>query len=169
MIGLTSAIIEWVPLVTTLLMLPIVCHLDLKYREIPDIYMLVFFFVNIPFTFSGYLTGIYTWESLVVSFLPCILYLVMARRDYIHGDDFIFLTIISIICIQNPLHPNQGGMGVTMLLNFIAMMFWTLPINFIHNIYLGRRGTLYKMFTYTEKGIPMMLPIAAAFILTVVL
>jgi hypothetical protein len=157
------------PIATILCAIPVFCYHDLKSRQVPILNQIVLAAVNLPLFIYFYLTGIYTWEAAAVSVLPCIIYYILMRFGYIQGDDMLFLWIVSIFCVQNPIHPDQGGMAVTVMLYLIGVMVWALLANFIRNVYVGRKDSIIKMFRYVDRGFPLILPISAAFILAVIL
>ena len=157
------------PIATILCAIPVFCYHDLKFRQVPILNQIILAAVNLPLFVYFYLTGMYTWEAAAVSVLPCIIYYILMRFGYIQGDDMLFLWIISVFCVQNPFHPDQGGMAVTVMLYLIGVMIWALLVNFIRNIYVGRRDSILKMAGYVDRGFPLILPISAAFILAVIL
>jgi hypothetical protein len=57
---------------------------------------------------------------------------------------------------------------ITFIANFIMVVMFIPGILFAYNYIEGRRNNILQMLTYYPRGIPFIVPIAAAFYLTVV-
>ena len=176
----------WYPFLTVIATLPLFCWEDWKHRMLDDGHMAMLMLVNIPFIIAAYGLWGFGWEEVVVSILPVIIYYLLTRfaNDYFHGDDFIYMSIVSICCVVNPLHPETGGFGVSVMINTAGIAIFVLALNFLYRVYLRYRDmsdeiepakgivTLHDMWTLAnrfDRGFPMMLVFAPAIILTLLI
>jgi len=174
MITVMDTLLAWYPVVTVLIFLIPMCYYDWTIREVPDKLFGALILINLPVFIYEYATGIFGVQNLLWSIPFCIMYyLVMLRwPHYFHGDDMILLCIISMFCVVNP--RELGGitlapMPVTVMLYFVGTMCVTLGLNFWRNLALGKRMDWFNMMNDFEGGLPLVLPIAAAFVLALVI
>lgn len=149
-----------VPVVSLLAYVPIVCYLDLKYREIDHLYWLPLVLVNIPtmalmFSLDNYLLYVPALVAIFVWFTAM-------RFGYFEGADFLYLTWISLFLIYNPLS-SHWLMVLPFTIFLVACLFICAVWVLMYNIFTYRKVTM----KYIE--FPMMLPISAALVLTVLL
>jgi len=153
----------WIPVVSLLMMIPIVCWLDWKYREVDHTWWFVVIIVNIPFAAVMYILNIYEWWMLIISFVAMVIYFILMKLHYIEGADYMFITCIVMFFVYNPLS-NHWLMALPFSIFLGTCVgisaFWLGLWNYLH-----KRGFVFDI----EGNFPMMLPISAALLLTVVL
>jgi hypothetical protein len=167
----SADIFVWWPVITILLMSPLLCWYDLKCRSIPNWCFSLILLINIPVLIWQYITGTYGWEEMVVTFLPCLIYYGIMRLagDYFHGDDLIYVWAISLFCVVNPLNPNEGALAVKVMIYLVGVMILALGVNGIYNALKGEGNSIIEIFNKCNRGFPLIIPIAVAFFLAVVI
>jgi hypothetical protein len=153
--------IFWFPLVSLLLYVPVVCYLDLKVREVEHYYWYPLVLMNVPTVIMLLLDG--NGLLYIPGLVATVIWFVAMRFHLFGGADFLYLTWISLFFIYNPISHHW-----LMVLPFTIYLVACLTISamwiVIFNLFRG------KGFILTfEHGVPMMFPISAALILTVVL
>lgn len=150
----------WIPLVSLLIYIPIVCYLDLKYREIEHDYWGPLIVMNVP-------TAIMLlWDGNGLLYIPGLVatavWFVAMRFHSFEGADFIYLSLISLFFIYNPLS-KHWLMVLPFTIFLVACLVISAGFVLMYNM-ITNRGLSLQF-----DKLPMMLPICAAFILTVVL
>ena len=152
-----------VPAITLLLYIPLVCWLDWKYREVEHSWWIGLLLINGPLMVTLILAGVYEWWMLVISLVAIVWYFAAMKLHYIEGADFMYCMWISLFLVYNPISghwlmalPFSIFLTTTLIITGVVVMWW----NFINN-----RG---MTFTF-PRGVPLMLPISAALVLTVML
>lgn len=158
---MSSLDIFWIPINSLLLYIPLVCLLDLKYREIEHWYWLPLVLVNIPVVVMLLQDGNYM--LFIPSLVAIFVWFTAMRFHFVEGADFLYLTWISLFFIYNPLS-GHWLMVLPFTIFLLSCLLITAGWILIYN--LVTRGELTLRF---NKEIPMMFPISAALILTVVL
>jgi Flp pilus assembly protein protease CpaA len=168
----------WIPLLTILPLIPAMCYYDWKERIVPDWIIAAIYYVNIPVLVFMYVMGTYGLEEIIVTLLPVsIFYVIMrVREEFFHGDDFMIAAAICLFCIVNPLNPDSGAVGVKMMIYLVGTSVLFLGLMTAYNIFsdkpkmedLGKDLVSLLMKT-PEGGFPFIFPIAAAFILALIL
>lgn len=152
----------WVPIVTLLVYTPLLCYLDIKYREVEHYWWLGFLLVNIPVYLVLLHFSVYEWWMGLFSFIGVVLYFIMMKLHYIEGADFVFITMITIFLLYNPVTDRWF-----ITIPFTIFLFGCLGVCgiwvLVRNIVKGN-GISFDL----EKGFPMMIPISAALVLTVI-
>jgi hypothetical protein len=150
----------WVPMVSLLLYVPIVCYLDLKYREIEHEYWWPLIALNVSTIVMMFIDGNY------LLYLPGLVatavWFVAMRFHVFEGADFLYLTWISLFFIYNPIS-GHWLMVLPFTIFLIACLISTAGFVLVYNMNTERGVSL------GFDKLPMMLPICAALILTVVL
>jgi multisubunit Na+/H+ antiporter MnhC subunit len=157
------------PAVVILCYLPFLCYLDIKDREIPHLVWAPLWATCLPITAYLYLTGNYSWGSLIFSLIMCGVFWAMHRKDLIQGADLMLLLTIALFFQLNPFPVPHGPEQPVFFVYLVGMMILTAPVLFFLNLAKGRIGSLKEMMTEWPRGIPMVLPISAALVLTVVM
>lgn len=153
----------WIPVISLLVMIPIVCWLDWKYREVSHEWWVGVIIINIPFAAVMYILGIYEWWMLIISFVAMVIYFILMKLHYIEGADYMFISCIVMFFVYNPLSnhwlmalPFSIFLGTCVGISAFWLLAWNL---------LNKKG-----FTVEINGnFPMMFPISAALVLTVLL
>jgi hypothetical protein len=165
MMLLTELLIR-IPALSLLAYIPLVCYLDLKRRMVPLFLWLPLWVVNMPVAFYLYREGLYPVATIPLSLIiGAFLYAAMRVGAYqnLNGDDLLYLWAISAFFIINPFPVPHGIAFVGFYIYLVAAMLLTVPVVMFLNIRAGRKGLQYP------GGIPMMLPISAALMMTVVM
>jgi len=149
------------PAFSLLAYIPLVCYLDLKRRTVEHYLWLPLWIVNVPVALYLYHEGLYTVAAIPLSLIiGAFLYLAM-RRGMFNGADLLYLWAISAFFIINPFPVPHGIAFVGFYIYLVAAMLLTIPVVMVLNVRAGRKGFQYP------GGIPMMLPISAALLMTV--
>jgi hypothetical protein len=151
----------WIPMISLLLYVPIVCYLDLKYREIEHDYWLPLIVMNVP-------TAIMLlWDGNGLLYIPGVVatmvWFMAMRFGMFEGADFIYLSLISLFFIYNPI---SGHWLMVLPFSIFLTTCLTITAGWILIYNMITKGELTLKF---NKELPMMLPISAALILTVML
>lgn len=155
--------LSWVPVITLLAYVPIVCYLDWKYREVDPVGWTALVAINIPCLLVFYYLGVYEWWMLVLSLVAVGIYYGAMLLHYIEGADFWFIAWIMMFFIYNPISGHW--------LMALPFTIFFATCTGIAGIWVGIWNTIQgKGFVFDFNGnVPMMLPISAALILTVIL
>jgi hypothetical protein len=156
------------PVAILLVYVPFICILDLKWREIPPAIWLPLWIVNVPTVSYLYLAGFYPWYALPFSLIMCGIFRAMYSRGLIHGADVYWLWAVSLFFVVNPFPVPHGIEQFPFYVFLITTMMLTAGILLWANYRAGRRGTVVQMLSNYPGGVPLVLPISAAFLLTVV-
>ena len=156
----------WIPMLSLLAYIPLVCWLDYKYREIDHYWWFSLALINIPLSGFLYFTGIYDWYLLIPSVIASVIFFIAMRFHYIEGADFMYSLWIFLFFVYNPISQHIL-MPVSFIIYFIACIVITgmgrALWNFIHG-----KG-LPPLLPTREDRFPMMFPLSFALILTAVL
>lgn len=149
-----DTIIQWIPLLTLLAYLPFICYLDWKLQWIEHEYWLPLVLVNVPIITYAYATGMYPLELLGLSLAFVILWFALMKLNWYNGADFVFLMMITLFFVFNPISGR-----VLMPLVLAEMLICATVISGI--VVLAARKKIERF--------PYILTISVAFLLTVVL
>lgn len=164
----------WWPVATVILSLPLFVWQDWRHRELEDHSMLFLLVINIPFLVWAYSFGGFGWEEIVVSVLPVLLYYLLTRfaNDYFHGDDFVYMSIVSICLVVNPIQPFSSAIPVKILIYMGGMMVLAAAVNFLRNVLTWKEKKypdILTLINHFEGGFPMMFVFAPTIILALIL
>jgi len=135
--------------IVTVAALPILCLVDLRTRNIPDQYILLYLLAGSP-VLALYLFGLpYTY--LLISLAMCGIWILIRKTGAWGGGDTKFLMVFSLISPLNPLNLYQQTFQISFLIILGAVMLMT------------------TVFTGNRKDLPMMIPIAVAIVLTMLI
>ena len=141
--------------------IPLICILDIKYREVPNFIWVYLGIINIPCIAVLYLTGLpYTYIALSIGLVG--LYCLMWSREWIGGADAKFL---SIIAISTPLLQFTFYLWLMIILGILPFVVYVRNKWFDKDL-LKPMMTLKSMFTYYPRGIPYTVPISIAFVIS---
>lgn len=154
-------VLVWVPMLSLVAYIPLVCYLDLKKREVEHIYWLPLWVVNLPIVVFFYLEGYYPIYDLVYSAIPICVAGFMCAEKWIGGADFLYVTAISLFFVLNPYPIPHGSMAP------IFLIFWGAALLVVWFFNQARR-VVHGGMDYSVRVIPGMIPISAALIMTVV-
>ncbi len=165
----------WIPVITLLAYTPIVCYLDWKYREIDHILWMWLGAINGIVAAGMLIGGIYEWWFYIPSAVACLIFLGARVLDYIQGADLIYLSMIAIFFQYNPISGHWFPvlafciyLAATMIITGICIIWYKIIPEWATGKFTCRDKSDTSLFM-VPGGIPMMLPISAALILTVVM
>ena len=156
-----------IPILSLLAYVPFICYADVKWREIPHRWWFPLWGVNAPILAYFYWEGLYPFFALPVSLVMCGIFWVLMRRDYIQGADMLFLWAVSLFFVTNPYPLPHGIEQFPFYAFLIATMLITAPVLLVLNYYDGERRSVLSMMSHYPGGVPFILPISAALVLTV--
>lgn len=166
---------------TTLsLIMPFLCYLDVKYRRIPvEVFCYLYAFNIVPFFiiyYNGWVTLWHFATSIGISALIIAAYLYF-RAGIFSGADRNLLIAIILFLFYNPFSPiidpaYTDFIAWTYQIKFIAYFFMVMcfvpGIILTYNLLKRNDYPLWDMLTKYPRGIPMVLPIAAAYYITII-
>ena len=158
----------WIILAMFLAYIPVLCYLDLKYREVNHWIWTPMFLIGTCITVYMYIQGYYLLDTLVGTLLSILIFYVLMETDYIQGADFLFLSFITAFWIINPYPINHGMMQLIFFIDLLTIMILTSLVVLIYNIVKGNRWGLIKMMNTYPRGLPYMIPISVAFLMSLV-
>jgi hypothetical protein len=152
-----------IPAITLLMYVPLVCVMDWKHRRVDHDWWTGLVLINGPLYISLCTTGTYFIEAQVISFVAAAMAFAAMKFHYIEGADFMFILFIVWFLQYNPISGHW----------FMALpFFWFLVATLVITAYIIALRNLVNgnglSFDY-PRGIPLMLPISAALILTILL
>ena len=161
----------YIGVISTLLYLFPLCYWDIKSRAIPKWTFIPLILINIPSIAILYANGL-PFAYIALSGLLTTLFLILFWKNCYRGADARFLIFISWFCILNPINPldssNIFQIIFVIMLAFTAIM-WMIYVYF-YNRGIGNKGlSLFQKFNNYPRGSPWMIPIAVAFVLTVMI
>jgi hypothetical protein len=155
--------LPWLPVLTLLAYIPIVCVLDWKFREVDHIWWIGLVVVNAPAYLLLAVTGIYEWWMFVLSLGAILIYYGLMQMHYIEGADFMYIMWIMLFFVYNPIS-GHWLMALPFSIFFAACTgiagIWVLTYNLVKG-----KGVSFDI----DGHVPMMLVISAALVLTVML
>jgi hypothetical protein len=89
----------------------------------------------------------------------------MVRLDLLNGADFLFLVFIALFWIVNP-NPFPHGIQVQFYIYLIVAMLVTAGAVFLINYLKGERKGWIEMMQDYPRGVPYMLTISFAFVMS---
>lgn len=162
------------------IIMPYFCYLDIRYRKIPFEYFCFLIGINLLPMVIVYLTGwVSLWHlgtSLAISILIYAAYLYF-RAGVFSGADRNLLIAIIMFLFYNPFSQITTPVYADWIawcyqLKFIVYFFMVMCILpgvvLVYNLLKGNRYPIWGMLTEYPRGIPMVLPIAAAYYITVI-
>lgn len=155
--------LQLISLIGLLIYAPFVCYKDWKYREVKHEVWYPLLIVCLPILVILLIAGIYELWMLIISISAIVIYFTLMKLHFIEGADFMYLMFISLFFIYNPLSghwfmalPFSIFLTSTIIITGFCVAWWN---------FLSGKGLSFEF----EGGIPMMFPISAALIITVVL
>ena len=159
---MSSDPLQWIPLISLLCYIPLVCYMDLKYREVEDGWWNLLMIINFPIFIMVYLLGVYDPLLLWVSLATVGIYFLATKLNLMGGADFKYLAFISLFFIVNPLNGH-------VLIPLVMFEFLISSIESTGVCLITLNFFKSKPLHEITREFPMMLVISMAFILTVVL
>lgn len=163
----------YVGVVSILILLAPIVWNDIRYRKIRSWPMWILVIVNLPALYILYSNGLpifYALLSITMTLLFGILYAIGSFK----GGDAKLLILIAWCCPLNPLNPNDTFFQIQYVI-FLAgcSILWMVYVYFknrhAQDPLTFNEMSLWKKFNNYPRGSPWMIPIAFAFIITVVL
>lgn len=131
----------------TVVFLPILCLLDIKTRNIPDNLIKWYAGIMVVPAIALYLSGLPP-TYLAMSVIVCFIWFIIRQTGAWGGGDTKFLLVFSLLCPLNPFNLYQQ----------------TFQVSFV--VILGIVMLSLSIFTGNRKDLPLMVPIAAAIIVS---
>jgi hypothetical protein len=157
-----------VPVLSILAYLPYLIACDIATREVPYNAWLPLIAVNVlPLVYFLIIPDGYPWYSLVISAVMIAVFYVVMLRGLLQGADFIFLAVISLFWVVNPFPWPHGLMQIIFYIDLFIVMILTAFCILVYNIAAGNRWGIIDMMSKYPRGIPFIIPIAAAFVMSV--
>ena len=154
-----------IPVVTIMAYIVPVCLLDIWYREVENWYWVPLIVVNVPVAAYLYVSGWYPWYCLLISLVIVGIFAALVELHLLNGADFIFLACIALFWIVNP-NPFPHGIQLQFYFYLLTAMALAGLGAFILNLLADRKGTWIEMVSTIPGGIPFMLPISLAFVMS---
>jgi hypothetical protein len=152
------------PAAILLLYVPLVCYLDGKHREVRHEWWIPLVTVNAPLSAFLIIIGVYQWYMLVISAVAIVLAFAAMKREWIQGADFMFIMFIVLFLQYNPVS-GHWLMALPFFIFLTAALIITAWFILLRNIL----NNYHTSPLHYPRGIPLMLPISAALILTILL
>ena len=160
----------WVNLIVFLVYCVAVSYLDVKYREVDPTAWVGLVLINGSINTYMYLTDYwYPWYSLLLSGIMVVIFYVAFRYRVIEGADYLFLCFISMFWIMTPIGGAHGLMQPIFYIYLMFTLFMTAIAVMGYNVIHGNRFGIVEMMSKYPRGVPMMVPISVAFVLSVVM
>jgi hypothetical protein len=156
-----SELLLWVPIVSLLLCVPFVCYKDYKYREVSHEFWKPLVMFNLPVYAFMLISGVYELWMMAISAMVILFAFGAMKKHLIEGADFMFIMWIAAFFVIEP-RTGVSGIAAPFLIFLIAITVSTSLVVKIINTVAGQKALEAEMF-------PMMFPISAALILTVIL
>lgn len=158
--------LPWITALTFLAYIPILCYLDWKHRDIQTHAIWIpLIFINSPFLWIGYLSGIYPIYLIIPSAIGIIAWGILTAVGILPGGDFWFLSMVSIFMVINPKSGQPFIEAFSLyLMIFTAAAFWYIILD---NLIINKKPL--KECLHIEKGLPFMIPISCAVIMALVM
>jgi len=167
MTDIITTILLWINLIVFLAYIPLVCYLDIRYREIHPGLWLPMVCICSPIFISMLLMGFYPWYSTLFSIVMIVIFKAAMHYKYIAGADFLFLSLISLFWVVTPVGWVHGLMQIQFYIYLIFTSLITAVCLLGINYYKGHRLDVITMMGDYRRGIPYMVPISAAFLMSV--
>jgi len=135
--------------------------MDYKYREVPHTFWKPLIMFNLPVYAFMLITGVYESWMLAISAMVILFAFGAMKKHLIEGADFMFIMWIAAFFVIEP-RTGVAGIAAPFLIFLIAVTVSLSMIAKVVNTATGKKALCVEMF-------PMMFPISAALILTVVL
>lgn len=159
----------WINLVAFLCYIPVVCYLDIKYREVDPRYWIPLVVVCLPILLYTIMWELVPWYSLVISGVMILIFHSAMRLRCLEGADFLFLSLISLFWVVTPVGWVHGLMQIQFYIFFAFASAITAIYILMYNIMNGNDWDILKMMSEYPCGFPYMITISIAFLMSVVL
>ena len=157
-------LVKWIGFLSILIYIPCVCYWDLRWRRVPLNVWIPILLVNVPALFYLY-TGGLQWGYLIISILLTLIFLAIGFTGIIGGADMIFLLIIGWIAPLDPFDGDQAYFQAKLMVWVLCCLALTALCIFCYNVAKGHKYDSIDMFERVPRNVPMMIPIAAAYLL----
>lgn len=163
----------YVGVISILILLPFIVWNDIRFRRVPSWPMWLLVGLNVPALYVLYSEGLPLFYGLL-SVSMTLLFGLLYKLKAFKGGDLKMLLAIAWFCPLNPWNPNDTFFQIQFVIFLAAVsILWMIYV------YFKNRGaqdqitfdemTLWQKFNNYPGGSPWMIPIAIAFIITVVL
>ena len=158
----------WINLIMFLAYVPLVCYFDIRYREFNPMLWAPLVGWGCITSYVMYFTadGWYPKETIIASLLLIFIFWVMLRFKVIEGADYLYLCIIALFWVVNPYPTNHGIMQFVFYAYLMFTLLVTAVVVLLYNVINGHRWGIVDMMSKYPRGVPMLVPIAIAFVLS---
>lgn len=162
--------ILWIPIAVILCYSPVLCYLDIKYRDVfSHAIWLPAVAINIPPTILLFYLGVYQWWTVMLSIIGVAFWYLTMRLNIINGADFVYLSLIFIFVVVNPITGHLMFLPyMIFLIVWMAASMWYIFLKNKKDAAINKtKISIFKALTI-KGGLPMMIPISLAFLSAVV-
>ena len=157
----------WINLVAFLLYIPVICYLDIRYREVNPLHWIPLVLVASPILIYALVSELIPWYSPVISGVMILIFYLAMHLGYLEGADYLFLCLISIFWVVNPTPYPHGLMQIVFYIYFLFVSAMTAVVVLIYNIIKGNNWGPVDMMSRYPRGVPYLVPISIAFLMSV--
>jgi hypothetical protein len=166
--------------VCLMIFIPYMIYTDIKYRTVSHELFYFIAVANIVPSFSLYWFNVLSWWNLCISLgISAVVFTIWklhgsgafsaADRNLLIAIAFLFTWIPWQVEMPWTFHNITASLLLCKFIAYFAMVCMFIPgILFAYNFIQGRRNSIIEMLTYYPRGVPFIVPIAAAFYLTVI-
>lgn len=137
---LTNDWLYWVPVLIFAVIIPYVWYLDIKYREIHHQTWILPVVILTSVTVWLYLFEIYPADALLIPIPFILMYFIAMKLHLFEGADFMFLSILSLFFVVNPL---SGHLFMPLVL-FEMLLCILVVCNFVLFVF-GKKAEQFPM------------------------
>lgn len=164
-----TVIVEWFVLsiiaVSTLIGFAITaCYYDIKSRRVEHEFWIPLVIINGIIALYFIIVGAYPIWIYVISLVSVIMFFALMKLHYIEGADFVLCALISIFLVYNPF---TGSWLLALPFTVFLCAYIGVCSIFVltYNLFIKQIGFSFEF----NRGFPLMIPITAALITTVIL
>ena len=142
----------------------VACYYDIKNRRVEHEFWIPVVVVNTIAAAFFIITGLYPIWIYFISLVSVILYFTAMKLHFIEGADFVLCAIISVFFVYNPF-TGHWLLALPFMIFLCAYTGVCAIFVVTYNIFVKQIGVSFEF----ERGFPLMIPITAALITTVIL
>ena len=153
----------WIATLSFIAYCPVLCWLDWKHHDIGShAIWLPLIAINLPIVIAGYLLNLYPYPLSIISTIAVVLWLIIMQADILPGGDFMWLSLISLFMVRNPI----SGMPFMLMFSFYLVGMTAAAM---FGVILDKRLRHQKISMAMLLEFPYMIPICCALIMAVVM
>ena len=160
-------LVKWVGFLSVVAYIPLLCYLDLRYRRVPWWVWIPMLAANMPATYYLYTNGLQWGYALFSVIMTLVFMAVCITWHGFEGADMLLLTFIAWFCPLDPFFPENNVFQIKFMVWLTLSMLVTALLIFLYNATTRQQLPLIEMFQRMPRHVPMMIPIAAAYLCSV--